>query len=148
AGGLDLAPVEDLQRQAAPDGLGFDEVLDGRGAVLVVGDQGELALALREVDGHALEVEALLDLAADLVERVAQLLFVEVADDVERHVSCHGRSHPVAVRRGGSRGGRLVGAACAAPGAVGWSRRTTRRGRSAAKVKYAVTRPRAEPGGR
>src|SRR6185312_16379125 len=75
AGGLDLAPIEDLQRQAAPDGLGLDEVLDGRGAVLVVGDQGELALALREVDGHALEVEALLDLAADLVERVTQLLF-------------------------------------------------------------------------
>ena len=37
----------------------------------------------------ALEVEPLLDLAPDLVERVAQLLLVEVADDVERDVSCH-----------------------------------------------------------
>ena len=40
-----------------------------------------------EIDRHALEVEALLDLAPDLVERVAQFLLVEVADDVtERRV--------------------------------------------------------------
>ena len=38
---------------------------------------------LRQVDGHALEVEPGADLAPDLVERVAQLLLVEVADDVE-----------------------------------------------------------------
>ena len=42
------------------------------------------SFAWRQVDGHALEVEALPDLAPDLVERVAQLLLVEVADDVER----------------------------------------------------------------
>ena len=39
AGLLDLAPVEDLERQAAPDRLGLDEVLDRRGPILVVGDQ-------------------------------------------------------------------------------------------------------------
>ena len=50
---------------------------------LVVGDQDELVLGLGQVDGHALEVVALPDLATHLVERVAQLLLVEVADDVE-----------------------------------------------------------------
>ena len=33
AGRLDLAPVEDLERQVAPDRLRLDEVLDGGGAV-------------------------------------------------------------------------------------------------------------------
>ena len=139
AGRLDLAPVEDLQRQVAPDRLRLDQVLDRRRAVLVVGDEGQLVLALGQIDGHALEIEALLDLAADLVERVAQLLLVEVADDVERHVSCHGRSilSPSAgVGPAGRRSGPL-----AAPGAVGWHVGPSRRGRSAAKVKYAVTRP-------
>ena len=45
--------------------------------------EDELVLALRQVDGDALEVEARADLATDLVERVAQLLLVEVADDIE-----------------------------------------------------------------
>ena len=40
AGLLDLAPVEDLERQAAPDRLRLDEVLDRGGPVLVVGDAG------------------------------------------------------------------------------------------------------------
>ena len=83
AGLLDLAPVEDLERQAPPDRLGLDQVLDRRGAMLVVRDQDELVLGLGQVDGHALEVEPGADLAPDLVERVAQLLLVEVADDVE-----------------------------------------------------------------
>ena len=82
-GGLDLAPVEDLERQVAPDRLGLDEVLDRRRPVLVVGHEDDLVLGLGQVDRHALEVVALSDLAPDLVERVAQLLFVEVADDVE-----------------------------------------------------------------
>ena len=43
----------------------------------------ELVLRLGQLDGHALEVEPRADLAPDLVERVAQLLLVEVADDVE-----------------------------------------------------------------
>ena len=60
------------------------------------------SLACVEVDRHALEVVALPDLAPDLVERVAQLLFVEVADDVERDVSCHAILLALA-RGGGSR---------------------------------------------
>ena len=51
--------------------------------MLVVGDEHELLLGLRQVDRDALEVEALADFAPDLVERVAQFLFVEVAHDVE-----------------------------------------------------------------
>ena len=65
--------------------IAFDSMrsLTARGPVLVVGDEDELLLGLRQVDRHALEVVALADLAPDLVERVAQLLLVEVADDVE-----------------------------------------------------------------
>ena len=80
---LDLAPIEDLERQAAPDRLRLDQVLDRRRTVFVVRDQDDLVLGLGQVDGHALEVEPGPDLATDLVERVAQLLLVEVADDVE-----------------------------------------------------------------
>ncbi len=61
----------------------FDEVLDRAGAMLVVRDEDDLLLRLREVDRDALEVEALADLTPDLIERVAQFLFVEVAHDVE-----------------------------------------------------------------
>src|SRR5262245_59276314 len=86
---LHLAPVEDLQREVAPDGLALDEVLDRRGPVFVVGDQGEVGLALGQVHGHALEVVALLDLAPHLVQGIAQLLLVEVAYDVEGHVAGH-----------------------------------------------------------
>ena len=92
AGRLDLAPVEDLERQVAPDRLRLDEVLDRGGPVLVVGDEDELVLRLRQVDRDALEVVALADLAPDLVERVAQLLLVEVAHDVERDIACHASS--------------------------------------------------------
>ena len=62
--------------------------------------QDELVLGLGQVDGHALEVEAGADLATDLVERVAQLLLVEVADDVERLVSGHRSSSPLPGRAG------------------------------------------------
>src|SRR5207247_1734190 len=36
AGRFDLAPVEDLERQAPPDRLRLDEILHGGGAILVV----------------------------------------------------------------------------------------------------------------
>src|SRR3954453_16331559 len=80
---LDLAPIEDLERQIAPDRLRFDEILDGGGAIFIVGQQRDLVLRLGQLDRDPLEVEPGADLAADLVERVAQLLLVEVADDVE-----------------------------------------------------------------
>src|SRR5262245_27157713 len=73
-----LAPIEDLEREAAPDRLRLDEVLDRRGAVFVARDQDELVLALGQLDRDALEVVAGLDLATHLVERVPQLLRVEV----------------------------------------------------------------------
>src|SRR5262249_6248709 len=88
-GWLDLAPVEDLEREVAPDRLRLDEVADGSRPVLIVSHQRQLGLALREVDRHALEVVALLDLAPNLIERIAQLLLVEVAHDVEGTLACH-----------------------------------------------------------
>ena len=42
---LHLAPVEDLERQAAPDGLRLDEVLDRGRPILVVGDRMISSLA-------------------------------------------------------------------------------------------------------
>ena len=72
-----------LSDRLAPDRLRLDEVLDRRGAMLVVGDQDELVLGLGQVHRHALEVEPRPDLAPDLIERVPKLLLVEVADDVE-----------------------------------------------------------------
>ena len=65
--------------------IAFDSMrsLTRRRPVLVVGDEDDLLLGLGQVDRHALEVVALADLAADLVERVAQFLFVEVAHDIE-----------------------------------------------------------------
>src|SRR3954464_8861591 len=54
AGFLHLAPVEDLERQVAPDRLGFDEVLDRRSSILVVGQKRDLILRLGELDGHTL----------------------------------------------------------------------------------------------
>src|SRR5574338_815679 len=84
--GLELAPVEDLERQAAPHGLGLDQVLDRAGPILVVGLQRDVALAELQRDLGTLEVVAGRNLAPDLVKRVHQLLLVEVADDVERSV--------------------------------------------------------------
>ena len=72
--------LSDRPRRIAFD---LDQVLDRVRPVLVVGQEHELGLGLGELDGHALEVEPRPDLATNLVERVAQLLFVEVADDVE-----------------------------------------------------------------
>ena len=56
---------------------------------LVVGQQGQRIPGLGQLDGCALEVEALSHLPPDLVERVAQLLLVEVAHHVERDVASH-----------------------------------------------------------
>src|SRR6185369_2878463 len=96
AGRLHGPPVEHLERQAASDGFRLDQVLDGARAELVVGDEDDLVLALLQVDGGAAEVVALDRLAPDLVERVAQLLGVELADDVERGLATHDLSPPLA----------------------------------------------------
>src|SRR6185437_492110 len=61
----------------------------------VVGHEDDLTLALRQVDRDALEVEPLAGLTPNLVESVAQLLLVEVADDVEGNVSGHGPPCPM-----------------------------------------------------
>ena len=49
----------------------------------------ELVLALLEIDRRGPEVEPLCDFPPNLVERVAQLLDVEVADDVEGNFAGH-----------------------------------------------------------
>ena len=80
---LDLAPVEILSDRLRR--MAFDSMRSLTAAALcsssVVGIQ--LVLRLAQVDGDALEIEACAGLLAVLVEGVAQLLLVEVADDVE-----------------------------------------------------------------
>src|SRR5687767_8564099 len=49
-GGLDPAPVEYLQRQAAPHRLGLEEVLRRPGAIVVIGRERERLLAQLEGD--------------------------------------------------------------------------------------------------
>ena len=87
--GSTLPQSKILSDRLAADRLRLDEVLDRGRPGLVVRDEGDLVLALGQVDRHALEVVALSDLPPDLVERVAQFLFVEVAHDVERDISGH-----------------------------------------------------------
>ena len=83
---LELAPVEDLERKAAPDGLGLEQVLDRAGAEVVVGMKRDLVLAELQRHLRALEVVARRDLAAHLVQRVDQLLLIEVAHHVKRRI--------------------------------------------------------------
>src|SRR5438105_3298832 len=94
--GLQLPPLEDLEGEAAPNRLGLDEVTDRLGAELVVRGERDLALSELQAGATALEVVPRRDLAADLVERVHQLLLVEVAHHVEarfcRHLSSGPRS--------------------------------------------------------
>ena len=89
AGRLDLAPLEDLEAQASPHGLRLEQILRRAGAIVVVGREGDRVLAQLEGDLAALEIVARRDLAARLVQRVDQLLLVEVAHHVERRISCH-----------------------------------------------------------
>jgi hypothetical protein len=83
AGLLGLAPFKDLEREATPDRLGLDQILDGSSAMLVIRQQRQLRLRLGQLDGDALEIEPRADLATYLVEGVPQLLLIEVAHDVE-----------------------------------------------------------------
>src|SRR6202142_1049710 len=100
AGRLDLAPVEDLQAEVSPDCLRLDQVLDHRCPEVVVGDQDELGLLLLDLDPGALEVEALLDLASNLVQGVPKLLLIEIADHIERDVTGHEHAPSVRVAWG------------------------------------------------
>src|SRR5688500_15724214 len=84
SGRLDLAPIEDLEGEAAAHRLGLEPALGGAGTVLVVGGQDDRVLVELERDLAALEIVPGRDLATGLVERVDQLLLVEVAHHVER----------------------------------------------------------------
>ena len=78
-----LARLEALERDAALDELRLEHVEHGLGALLGVRlDEDRLAAPLDRRPG-ALEVVALLDLFAGLVEGVVRLLVVDLADDVE-----------------------------------------------------------------
>src|SRR5947207_291020 len=88
-GRLELPPLEDLERQAATDRLGLDQIADGLGTELDVGGQGNLGLAELKGAAAPLEVIARRDLAPHLVERIHQLLLVEVAHHVKARFAGH-----------------------------------------------------------
>src|SRR5690606_30012819 len=84
ATGERLARVERLQRDTALDELGLQHVEYGLCALLGARfDEDGLTAPLRRGAG-ALEVVALLDLFARLVEGVLRLLLVHFRDDVKR----------------------------------------------------------------
>jgi hypothetical protein len=87
AGLAGVAGLEDLQGLVALDQLVLEHVEDGRGPVVRVRRDLHTVLA-GALDGGpgVLEVEPLADLALRLVDRVVDLLLVELADDVERRV--------------------------------------------------------------
>src|SRR5215510_5579723 len=97
AGRTGVAGVEGLERDAALDQLALEHVEDRERPVLGVRAHLDAVLAL-PLDRRAgvLEVEPLRDLAGGLVERVVDLLPVDLAHDVERRVAGH-RASPSAL---------------------------------------------------
>src|SRR5450759_3187514 len=89
AGLLDGAPVEDFERKAAPNGFRLDQLANRLRPELRVGHDGERVLLLGDLRGRALEVEARGDLAPDLVQRVAELLGIELGDHIEGEFASH-----------------------------------------------------------
>ena len=92
-GGLDLAELHVLDRHVAADQPRLQDLPDRADLEVVLGGQDERAVRLDELDGggRALEVVALRDLLARLVEGVVDLLEVDGGGDVERRGGCHGR---------------------------------------------------------
>src|ERR1022692_3574192 len=88
---LRLARVQDLQRHATPDQLVLEKVKDGVGPFLAVGPDFH-GLVARPRDGRpdAAEVEPGADLLGCLVQRVVDFFMIDLRDDVEGTVSCHG----------------------------------------------------------
>src|ERR1035437_7400967 len=86
---VDRPPVEDLEREVPADRLGLDQLADRLRTELGVGQAREGVLLLGDLRGRALEVEARGDLAPDLVQRVSQLLGVELGDHVEGELTSH-----------------------------------------------------------
>src|SRR5690606_27518459 len=87
AAGEGLAGFQALQGDAALDELGLEHVEHGLGALLGVRLDEDLLAAPGDGRVGALEVVALLDLLAGLVQCVFGLLVVNLGDDVERGVS-------------------------------------------------------------
>src|SRR5690606_33854219 len=89
--GLLVARVERLEGDAPLDELGLEHVEDREHALRRVRDHDDAVAAPRDRRADVAEVVALRDLLGGLVERVVDLLAVDLADDVERRVG-HGWS--------------------------------------------------------
>src|SRR5205807_1296937 len=86
---LRLLRIEHLDVDAPPVHFGLEHVEDRAELTLGCGEDGERGRLERDLDRDVLEVVASRDLASRLVDRVDQLLTVEVADDVERELLRH-----------------------------------------------------------
>ena len=88
-GRLDFPELERLDVDAAPDRLALQDVDDVAHLELVVGDQRDLLSVRLDARLAVLEVEAVLDLFARLIERVVEFLAVDARNDVERGFARH-----------------------------------------------------------
>src|ERR1035437_6252837 len=90
-GGLQLAVGQVLERDAPLDQLLAEDILDRFQMILAVGCQLDGVVAFqRDLRVGVLQVEALANLLQRLVNGVADLLNVHLADDVERILLGHG----------------------------------------------------------
>src|SRR3954466_11568295 len=93
-GRLDRARLQRLERKLPADRLLLEHLI-GR-LQPIFGSRGHLDRLVLQLERgvRVLEVEALVDLAAGLVDRVADLLHVDLGDDVEAGLGGHGRRIP------------------------------------------------------
>ena len=86
---LDLGGVECLERYFAADQLLLEHLVEGAQAILGRGSQHELGLAELDRRVRPLEVEASGRLPIGLVHGVANLLHIDLGDDVKARHGCH-----------------------------------------------------------
>src|SRR5919109_3110262 len=86
AGGPRLGGGQRLERDRAPHQLLLEDVQGGKGPLVGLGDDHHLVARPGDRGAGVLEVEALAQLLPGLVQRVVDLLAVDLGDDVERGI--------------------------------------------------------------
>src|SRR5262249_40804333 len=103
---FDRAPRQRLERHATAMELRLEDVGDGLQLHVVGGGDHDVGLVEGDLVLAALEVVARLGLPPDLIERVGDLLHVDLTYEVERVLGGHGslvyRSGTVATQAGGT----------------------------------------------
>ena len=90
SGRLELAELEGLDIDAASNCFALKNVDDVAHLQLVVGDERDLLAVDIDTRLTVLEIEAILDLLARLIEGVVEFLPIDARNDVERGFARHG----------------------------------------------------------